>query len=56
MTNAQAAEKLQKVLENARAGKSCHVEEEALEMAIRALQWADCLAERLETELEVLDE
>lgn len=48
MTNAQAAEKLQKVLENARAGKSCRMEEEALEKAIRALEWADCLAERLE--------
>ena len=56
MTNAQAAERLQKVLEKARAGKSCRVEEEALEKAIRALQWADCLAERVETEMEVLDE
>ncbi len=56
MTNTEAAQRLNKVLEHAKAGKSCHVEEEALEMAIRALQWADCLAERLETELEVLDE
>ena len=38
MTNAQAAEKLQKVLENARAGKSCRVEEEALILAICALK------------------
>lgn len=38
MTNAQAAEKLQKVLEKARAGKSCHVEEEALILAICALK------------------
>lgn len=38
MTNAQAAEKLQKVLENARAGKSCHIEEDALYLAICALK------------------
>lgn len=38
MTNAQAAERLKKVLENARAGKSCHVEEEALILAICALK------------------
>lgn len=48
MTNAQAAERLKKALECAKANKSCRIEEEALEMAIRALQWADCLAERLE--------
>ena len=38
MTYTEAAQRLQKVLENARAGKSCHVEEEALILAICALK------------------
>lgn len=38
MTYAEAAEKLQKVLENARAGKSCHIDEDELYLAICALK------------------
>lgn len=38
MTYAEAAQRLQKVLENARAGKSCHIEEDALYLAICALK------------------
>ena len=38
MTYAEAAQSIEKVLENAKAGKSCHVEEEALILAICALK------------------
>ena len=38
MTDAEAAERLEKVLEHAKAGKSCRVEEEALTLAICALK------------------
>lgn len=37
MTYTEAAQRLNKVLENAKAGKSCHVEEDALILAIWAL-------------------
>lgn len=38
MTYTEAAQRLNKVLENAKAGKSCRVEEEALILAICALK------------------
>lgn len=38
MTNAEAAERLEKVLECTKARKSCRIEEEVLEMAIKALR------------------
>lgn len=38
MNYTEAAQRLQKVLEHARAGKSCHIEEDALYLAICALK------------------
>ena len=38
MTYAEAAQRLNKVLENAKAGKSCYIEEDALYLAICALK------------------
>lgn len=38
MTNREAAQSLEKVLENAKAGKSCYIEEDALYLAICALK------------------
>lgn len=48
MTNAQAAERLQKVLENARAGKSCRIEEDTLILAIWALTTIGALEKEMD--------
>ena len=38
MTYAEAAQSIEKVLENAKSGKSCRIEEDALILAICALK------------------
>lgn len=48
MTYTEAAQRLNKVLEHAKAGKSCRIEEEALILAICALKQF----ERFEQELD----
>lgn len=48
MTNTEAAQRLNKVLENAKAGKSCRVEEEALILAICALNTIAAIEEEFD--------
>lgn len=51
MTNAQAAERLKKALECAKANKSCRIEEEALILAIVALSWVDTFFDDLDKKM-----